>query len=31
MSLYDSMCDGLNRLGPWGVALLGGVALLEQV
>ena len=23
-------CDGLNMLGPWEVALLGGVALLEE-
>jgi hypothetical protein len=26
-----SVCDGLNMLGPWEVALLGGVALLEEV
>ena len=24
-------CDGLNMLGPWEVALLGGVTLLEEV
>jgi hypothetical protein len=24
-------CGGLNMLGPWEVALLGGVALLEEV
>ena len=27
----ESVCDGLNILGPWEVALLGGVALLEEV
>ena len=27
----DGFCGGLNILGPWGEALLGGVALLEQV
>jgi hypothetical protein len=25
---YNS-CGGLNMLGPWEVAILGGVALLE--
>jgi hypothetical protein len=24
-------CGGLNMLGPWGVAQLGGVALLEEM
>ena len=24
-------CGGLNKLGPWEVALLGGVALLKEV
>ena len=24
-------CDGLNMLGPQGVVVLGGVALLEEV
>ena len=24
-------CGGLNMLGPWGVALLGCVALLEEM
>ena len=24
-------CDGLNMFGPWEVALLGGVALLDEV
>ena len=26
-----SPCGGLNMLGPWEVALLGGVALLKEV
>jgi hypothetical protein len=26
-----SKCGGLNMLGPWKVAILGGVALLEEV
>ena len=30
--LIDLNCyGGLNMLGPWEVALLGGVALLEEV
>ena len=26
-----NLCDGLNTLDPWGVALLGGETLLEEV
>jgi hypothetical protein len=29
--IHRENCGGLNMLGPWEVALLGGVALLEEV
>jgi hypothetical protein len=28
---HESQCGGLSMLGPWEVALLGGVALSEEV
>ena len=31
ISFSLTLCGGLNTLGPWVVALLGGVALLEEV
>ena len=27
----ETVCGGLNMLGPWEVALLGGVTLLDEV
>ena len=29
--LQNQACGGLNMFGPWEVALLGGVALLEEM
>ena len=31
LSKHSSRCGGLNVLGSWEVALLGGVVLLEEV